>query len=62
MSEDQARACVVTGAANGIGRAITQRLLGDGWAVVGVDVSADGLQSLAKGRNARFVAVRGDVA
>ena len=61
MNKDQARTCVVTGAANGIGRAITQRLLADGWTVIGVDVSADGLQSLANGRKARFVALVGDV-
>ena len=29
---------VVTGAANGMGRACVERLLGDGWTVVAVDL------------------------
>lgn len=54
--------CVVTGAANGIGRAITERLLASGWAVVGVDVSADRLDDMASGAHGRLRAVVGDVA
>ena len=35
------RAALVTGAASGIGRAIAQRLVDDGWAVLAVDLNAD---------------------
>lgn len=38
---------MVTGAANGIGRAIVNRFLADGFAVVGVDVDADQLEAAA---------------
>jgi NADP-dependent 3-hydroxy acid dehydrogenase YdfG len=37
---------VVTGAASGIGRAITEPLVAAGEAVVGVDVDGDGLEAL----------------
>ena len=38
-----ARAALVTGAAGGIGRAIAERLIGDGLDVLAVDLEADGL-------------------
>lgn len=59
------RVCVVTGAADGIGRAITERLLTDGWAVVGIDVSADRLSRMeadTAGAAGRFIPLLGDVA
>lgn len=46
MSE-QRRVAMVTGAANGIGRAIVDRFLADGYVVVGVDVDAPQLNAVA---------------
>jgi 3-hydroxybutyrate dehydrogenase len=40
MTAQEQRAAVVTGAASGIGRAIVERLTGDGWSVLGVDLEA----------------------
>ncbi|MEM6304700.1 MAG: SDR family oxidoreductase [Pseudomonadota bacterium] len=40
------RVAVVTGAAGGLGRAITSRLLSDGLSVVGLDIAADGLAEM----------------
>ena len=40
------RVAVVTGAAGGLGRAITARLLADGFAVIGLDLDSDGLTDL----------------
>jgi 3-hydroxybutyrate dehydrogenase len=39
MTSEQ-RAAVVTGSGSGIGRAIVERLTGDGWSVLGVDLEA----------------------
>ena len=63
---DPAReAALVTGAGNGIGRAIAQALVGEGVRTVFADVSADtvdgGGQSLSRGRNWRVPWV-GDLA
>ena len=41
------RIAVVTGAAGGLGRAITKRLLADGLVVTGLDLDADGLSEMA---------------
>ena len=38
--EERARSAVVTGVGAGIGRAIFERLLADGWSVVGVEIDA----------------------
>jgi NAD(P)-dependent dehydrogenase (short-subunit alcohol dehydrogenase family) len=49
------RVAVVTGAAGGLGRAFTDRLLADGLTVVGVDIDGAALTTMAAGR-AAFVA------
>ncbi|MBI2755432.1 MAG: SDR family oxidoreductase [Chloroflexi bacterium] len=55
--------CVVTGAAAGIGRAIADRVLADGWAVIAVDVDGSGLDSLVQDHPGGQVrSVVGDVA
>jgi 3-oxoacyl-[acyl-carrier protein] reductase len=38
---------LVTGAASGMGRAVAQRFLAEGWNIVAVDVDADGLAAVA---------------
>lgn len=42
-----AKVAVVTGAAGGLGRAISAKLLSDGFQVVGLDIDAAGLDSMA---------------
>lgn len=56
--------CVVTGAAAGIGRAVAERFLHAGWAVVGIDVDADALAATGEELAAigPFDAVAADVA
>jgi NAD(P)-dependent dehydrogenase (short-subunit alcohol dehydrogenase family) len=56
------RSCVVTGAAAGLGRAITLELAGDGWAVAAVDIDGQGLEALGREAGSAVVAVVGDIA
>lgn len=60
-NQDQARSVVVTGAAAGIGRSTAERLLADGWAVVGVDAAAAGLDELAAKHGRLFAGILGSV-
>jgi NAD(P)-dependent dehydrogenase (short-subunit alcohol dehydrogenase family) len=53
---------VVTGAAMGIGRAVAERLVGDGIHVVALDRNADSLASAAEGIGPGFEPVVGDIA
>ena len=52
---------VVTGAAGGLGRAISAQLLADGLHVVGLDIDAEGLKSMAGTRFSGHVADLTDV-
>ncbi len=52
---------VVTGAASGIGRAITKRFVADGGRVIAGDVNAEGLASLSIELGAHIVTVHCDV-
>jgi len=56
------RCALVTGGANGIGRAIARHLLGEGWAVCVVDLPKSGLSRAYPKRNRYLALVEGDVA
>jgi NAD(P)-dependent dehydrogenase (short-subunit alcohol dehydrogenase family) len=48
VSQPEKRRAIVTGAASGIGNAVTRRLLGDGVDVLAVDLAADRMADIAK--------------
>ncbi|MEV7353411.1 MULTISPECIES: SDR family NAD(P)-dependent oxidoreductase [unclassified Kitasatospora] len=56
------RSCVVTGAANGIGRAVAERFVREGASVVGTDIDVEGLRRLADRFPHAVSTVVGDVA
>jgi glucose 1-dehydrogenase len=56
------KSVVITGAGTGIGRAIFDRLLADGWYVVGLDMNKDLAASAAEAAGAGGRCVVGDVA
>lgn len=53
---------VVTGAAKGIGRAVSERLVADGHTVIAVDLDVDALGSLCEHLGPAVVPITGDVA
>lgn len=55
------RTALVTGAASGIGRAVTDRFVADGAVVVAGDVDTDGLERLSVDHGDRVIAVECDV-
>ncbi len=57
----QGRTTIVTGAASGIGAAVSERLVRDGWMVVGLDRDADGLALLESRLGPWFKPILGDV-
>src|SRR3712207_1671923 len=61
MGRIEGKACVVTGAGSGIGRAITRRSAEDGGRVVAVDIDGDGLQETVVGLGDAVVPVTADV-
>jgi NAD(P)-dependent dehydrogenase (short-subunit alcohol dehydrogenase family) len=62
MARSKAPVAIVTGAAHGIGRAIAQRLLNDGWRVGLVDLPGSGLKGRYLPHLRRVVLIEGDVA
>src|SRR3954467_5175856 len=62
MASRKAPVALVTGGAHGIGRAITRRLLDDGWRVGAVDLPGKGLSRAYAKAARRAVLIEGDVA
>jgi NAD(P)-dependent dehydrogenase (short-subunit alcohol dehydrogenase family) len=61
MARTRAPVALVTGAAHGIGRGITQRLLDDGWRLGVVDLPNAGLSRSYSRQSRRIAAIEGDV-
>ena len=55
------RIAAVTGAAGGMGQAITARLLADGLLVAGLDLNADGLAAMARRHREDFLPCPADI-
>ena len=62
MARSKAPVAIVTGAARGIGRAIAQRLLDDGWRVGVVDLPGLGLKRAYARHTRAVILIEGDVA
>ena len=61
MGRLDGKACVVTGAGSGIGRATAEKLAAEGGRVVCVDIAADAVEATAAGIGDAAVAVAADV-
>ena len=64
MSKDRLNVAVITGAGQGIGKAIAQRLARDGFAVAIVDINADALNEVKKeieGLGGKVLALKADL-
>ena len=59
--QDRASAVVVTGAGDGIGRAIATRLIGSGLVVIGLDLNDQSLITTAEMLGQSFVPIVGDI-
>ena len=55
------RSAVVTGAANGIGLAVAERLLGTGYVVVGLDRDEESLGRAGRRLGGAFLPLAGDI-
>jgi NAD(P)-dependent dehydrogenase (short-subunit alcohol dehydrogenase family) len=62
MARAKAPVAIVTGAANGIGRAIALRLIDDGWRIGAVDLPKAGLARVFQKQSRRVAQIEGDVA
>ena len=58
----QGKTILITGAAQGIGRAIAEEVLARGGSVAAVDLNAEGIETLAHAGGGRVLALRGSVA